>query len=224
VHNGEGGALLRQPQRCSEIFQAVTRAVTCPVTVKLRKGWDDHQVNAVEMAKRAEEAGVKAVTVHGRTVSQGFSGQADWKIIRAVKQAVSIPVFGNGDITSAEDTMAMLDYSGCDGVMIGRAALGNPWIFEQVKAGLEGRAVPPAPAPQERAAIALRHLEMLCRFKGEQAALHEIRRQAGWYLRGFPKAAQARPSIAEAATVAQLRTIILGYFNAEEYKLNQEVD
>ena len=217
VRNGEGGALLRQPQLCSAIFKAVAGAVACPVTVKLRKGWDDRLVNAVEIAGRAEDAGVEAVTVHGRTVAQGFSGKADWEIIRAVKLAVSIPVLGNGDIASADDAAAMLDYCGCDGVMIGRAALGNPWIFEQVRARLEGGPAVEPPAPQERIRTALRHLELLCRFKGDEAALREMRRQAGWYLRGFPKAALARRSLAEAATVEGLRTVMQKFINPGEY-------
>ncbi len=208
VRNGEGGALVRQPQLCSAIFKAVTGAVACPVTVKMRKGWDDHLVNAVEIARRAEDAGIAAVTVHSRTVAQRFSGKADWEIIGAVKRAVNIPVFGNGDIASADDAAAMLDCCGCDGVMIGRAALGNPWIFEQVKARLEGGPAVAPPAPQERIRTALRHLDLICQFKGDEAALPEMRRQAGWYLRGFPKAALARRSIAEAVTVEGLRKVM----------------
>lgn len=208
VRNGEGGALLRQPQRCSKIFKAVTRAVTCPVTVKLRKGWDDHRVNAVEIARRAEDAGVKAVTVHGRTVAQGFGGRADWEIIGKVKQAVRIPVFGNGDVASAEDVAEMLASCGCEGVMIGRAALGNPSIFKQVRARLEGRGPEPSPTLQERLEVFLRHLELSCNFIGETEALREMRRQAGCYLRGFPGAARARNSVVGATTVNHIRAVI----------------
>lgn len=216
LRNGDGGALLQQPKLCSAIFKEVVEAVACPVTVKLRKGWDDHLVNAVEIAGRAEAAGVKAVTVHGRTVAQGFSGKADWEIIGAVKRAVDIPVFGNGDVASPDDAVAMLDCCGCDGVMIGRAALGFPWIFEQVKARFEGRLAADSPAPQERIKMALRHLELLCKQKGGEATLSEMRRQAGWYLRGFPKAALARRSLAGVSTVSELRTVMLRYVAPKE--------
>ncbi|HPU02043.1 MAG: tRNA dihydrouridine synthase DusB [Firmicutes bacterium] len=211
VRNGEGGALMRRPQLCSDIFKAVAEAVSCPVTVKMRKGWDNQSVNVVEIARRAEEAGLAAVTVHGRTVAQGYGGKADWEIIAAVKEAVSIPVFGNGDVASADDAAAMLEQCRCDGVMIGRAALGNPWIFEQVRARLEGRPVPAPPALPERIKMALYHFHLLCRFKGEEAALPEMRRQAGWYLKGFPGAAQVRRSIAGAATAEELRRVLQKY-------------
>ncbi len=208
MQNGEGGALMRQPQLCSAIFKAVAGSVACPVTIKLRKGWDDHLVNAVEIARRAEEAGIAAVTVHGRTVAQGFSGKADWGIIKAVKSAVSIPVIGNGDIASADDALAMMESSGCDGVMIGRAALGNPWIFEQVAAGLERAPAVGPPSLRERVQTVLRHLNLLCAYKGDAAALREMRRQAGWYLKGLPGAAAARRRLATASTAEVLRAII----------------
>ncbi len=214
VHNGEGGALMRQPRLCSAIFKAVTRAVSLPVTVKMRKGWDERQVNALEIALRAAEAGVQAVTVHGRTVAQGFRGKADWGIVRAVKQAVDIPVFGNGDIRSAGDAEAALHYSGCDGVMIGRAALGNPWIFKQVKARLEDGPAAEGPGPRERVETALRHLDLLCRFMVGEGALHEMRRMAGWYLRDFPKAAQARRSLGGVSTVEEMRRVLQEYIIA----------
>jgi tRNA-dihydrouridine synthase B len=219
VRNGEGGALLRQPKRCSAIFKAVTGIVTCPVTVKLRKGWDDHLVNAVEIAERAEEAGVKAVTVHGRTVVQGLRGKADWGIVRKVKAAVGIPVFGNGDITSADNAAAMREYTGCDGVMIGRAALGNPWIFEEVKARFQGRPAVKPPAPQERVRTALRHLDLLFRFKGGDAAMYEMRRAAGWYLKGFPRAALVRRSLERVSTVEGLKRVLKNVFLQEEHYL-----
>lgn len=216
VHNGEGGALMRQPRLCSAIFKAVTRAVSLPVTVKMRKGWDERQVSAVEIALRAAEAGVRAVAIHGRTVAQGFSGKADWGIIRAVKQAVDIPVFGNGDICSADDAAAIIDYSGCDGVMIGRAALGNPWIFRQVKNGLEGGPAVEEPGPQERVETALRHLDLLCSFKGSEVALHEMRRAAGWYLKGFPGAAQVRRSLGDVSTTGEMRRVLQRFAIPEE--------
>ncbi|MGI6615013.1 MAG: tRNA dihydrouridine synthase [Dethiobacteria bacterium] len=208
VRNGEGGALLKEPGRCSEIFEAVARAVGCPVTVKLRLGWDEDRVNAVEIARRAEEAGLAGVTVHGRTVSQGFGGRADWEGIGLVKRAVGIPVIGNGDVATAGDAVAMLERCGCDGVMIGRAALGNPWIFTQARELLVGERPGPPPALQERLRVLLRHLELSLNFRGEAEALREMRCQAGRYLRGFPGAARARDSIIGATSVDRMREVI----------------
>lgn len=195
VHSGEGGALLRKPGHCSKIFEAVVQAVACPVTIKLRLGWDEKQVNAGEIARRAEDAGIGAVTVHGRTVAQGFSGKADWEAIGRVSKAVRIPVFGNGDIASAGDAAAMLERCGCDGVMIGRAALGNPWIFRQIRSQLEGKKPEPPPSLQERLAVYRRHLKLSISYRGEDGALREMRRQEARYLRGFPGAAGARNRI-----------------------------
>ncbi len=218
VRNGDGGALLRQPRLCSEIFETVVRAVTCPVTAKLRVGWDERRVNAVEIATRAEDAGIKAITVHGRTVAQGFAGRADWEIIGRVKEAVAIPVFGNGDIASAEDAAAVLARSRCDGIAIGRAALGNPWIFKQVRARLEGKKPEPLPTLPERLAVFRRHLELSCDFRGEKEALAEMRRQAGRYLRGFPGAAQLRNSLIEATSLNRLEAVIRRSLNCDNIK------
>lgn len=216
VRNGEGGALLKQPRLCSEIFKAVVEAVSCPVTAKLRAGWDESRINAVEIARRAEDAGVKALTVHGRTVAQGFSGRADWEIIARVKEAVGIPLFGNGDIASAEDAAAMLTLCNCDGIAIGRAALGNPWIFKQVRARLEGREPAPPPTLPERLEVFRRHLELSCNFRGEREALGEMRRQAGRYLRGFPGAARIRNSIVEVSSVDRLQMKIQRLLNCDK--------
>lgn len=208
VCNGEGGALLKRPELCSEIFKAVVQAVDCPVTAKLRLGWDENRVNAVEIARRAEEAGLEAVTVHGRTVSQGFGGKADWDSIGLVKKAVSIPVFGNGDIASAGDAAAMLERCGCDGIMIGRAALGNPWIFRQIREVLAGAGAGPPPTLPERLQALQRHLELSCNYKGEAEALGEMRRQVGRYLKGFPGAARMRDRTVGAASLDSLRKAI----------------
>lgn len=210
VRSGEGGALLLRPRRCSEIFKAVARAVLCPVTVKLRTGWDDCRVNVVEIAGRAEDAGLEAVAIHGRTVVQGFSGKADWETIGKVKLAVGIPVFGNGDVATAGDAAAMLAFCGCDGIMIGRAALGNPWIFKQVRARLRGKEPGRPPSMTDRLAVFGRHLELSCNFRGETGALREMRRQAGRYLRGFPGAARLRNRIMGAVSLKQLRAVIRG--------------
>lgn len=213
LRNGEGGALMLRPRLCQRIFEAVVRAVSCPVTVKLRSGWDDQRVNAVEIAARAEDAGIGAISIHGRTVIQGFDGEADWEIIGRVKRAVSIPVFGNGDVDSAEAAVAMLARCSCDGIMIGRAALGNPWIFEQIRARLQGKAPPSLPTLSERLRIFRRHLELSCDLRGGEGALREMRRQAGRYLRGFPGAAGVRDSLRGATSVDHLRAVIRELLN-----------
>ncbi len=190
--NGEGGALLREPELCSEIFKAVVKAVSCPVTVKLRKGWDEHSINAVEIASRAEDAGVKAVTVHGRTVVEGFSGRADWDIIGQVKETLTIPVIGNGDIDSPQSAEKMLSHCGCDGVMIGRAARGNPWIFKATLTWLQHRQLPEPPSVRQIVQMSLKHFTLLIALKGEAAAAREMRRHTSWYIRGLPGAASVR--------------------------------
>ena len=211
VRNGYGGALMRDPKLCSAIFEAVVRAVRCPVTVKMRKGWSESTPTAVEIAMRAEAAGIKAVTIHGRTVEQGYSGRADWEAIKAVKGAVAIPVIGNGDITSARDAKAMLEQSRCDGVMVGRAARGNPWIFREINALLAKNMTIEPPVPAEKIATALRHLDLLAALKGEKTAVMEMRRHAGWYIRGLPGAAAARQRLVKATTPAEMAETLLQF-------------
>lgn len=190
--NGSGSALMKDPEICGKIVEAVSRAVPVPVTIKIRKGWNDKSVNAVEVAKICEQAGAAAVTVHGRTREQFYSGKADLDIIADVKRAVKIPVIGNGDITSANDAAQMLEKTGCDMVMVGRGALGNPWIFMEINAWLNDLRSISAPTPAQKTAVILRHVKAMCKYKGEEIAMREARKHVGWYIKGFPKAAELR--------------------------------
>lgn len=191
VRNGDGAALMRQPHIVAEIVSAVANAVSIPVTVKMRKGWDEQSVNAVAIARLVVAAGAQAVTVHGRARSQFYTGQADWEIIRQVTDAVQIPVIGNGDVFTPQDAMRMLAETGCAGVMIARGALGNPWIFQQTAALLNGTPLT-SPSCPERIAMAKRHLKLLCDDFPEAVAVRQMRKHASWYLKGFHDAAQAR--------------------------------
>ncbi|MCX7780955.1 MAG: tRNA dihydrouridine synthase DusB [Negativicutes bacterium] len=192
VKNGEGAALMRNPRLAHAIMQKVVAAVNTPVTIKTRKGWDDNSVNAVLLARLAEDAGIAAVAVHGRTREQFYSGKADWSIIREVKASVCIPVIGNGDIRTPQDAVNMLTATGCDGIMIGRGAQGNPWIFRQVSRYLATGQVVPAPGIAERLEVLLRHLDMLVELKGEYIGIREMRRHAAWYTKGLPHSAELR--------------------------------
>lgn len=208
VKNGEGAALMREPEKAAAIVKAVVDKVKVPVTVKMRKGWDENSVNAVELARLVVEAGAAAVTVHGRTRSQFYAGKADWGIIAAVKRAVNVPVIGNGDICSPQDALAMLQETGCDGVMIGRAALGNPWIFSRTIHYLKTGELLPGPSPAEKAAMALRHLELLVKTKGEKVAVWQMRKHAAWYLKGLRGAARLREQVNRAQTWEELKKIL----------------
>ncbi len=206
--NGDGSALSKNPELAGEIVDAVVRAVDVPVTVKIRKGWNDDAVNAVEMAKIAEQSGAAAITVHGRTREQFYSGTADLDIIKAVKSAVSIPVIGNGDITDEESAKHMLDYTGCDGIMIGRGAQGNPWIFRRVIHFLEtGEKLEP-PTVAERAEKMAEHLELLVKYKGEYRGIQEARKHMAWYIKGAKGGARLRDIIMHAQTKEEMLKII----------------
>lgn len=208
VKNGDGCALMRNPALAGEIISAVCRAVSVPVTVKFRMGWDDGSVNAVEFARIAEASGAAAVTVHGRTREAFYSGKANLDIIRQVKESVTIPVIGNGDITDGTSAAKMLSETGCDGLMIGRGAQGNPWIFREILHYLKtGEALPP-PSMNERIVKALEHLDLLIKFKGEHRGVQEGRKHMSWYFKGISGGAALRNLINTANTAEEMRTII----------------
>ena len=204
VNNGEGSALMKQPKRVEQLLTGMVKAVNKPVTVKIRKGFDDDHINAVEIAKIAESCGVAAIAVHGRTRAQYYSGKADWDIIRQVKEAVSIPVIGNGDVDSPMRAKELIDQTGCDGVMIGRAAQGNPWIFRDTVHYLETGELLPPPSQEEKKAVILRHASLLQEHKGEYTAVREMRKHLAWYTAGMPRSARFRGMINTMETMEQL--------------------
>lgn len=205
VKNGEGSALLKNPELAGKIIEAMTKVTDKPVTAKIRMGWDEHSVNAVETARILEQAGAAAVAVHGRTREQYYTGKADWDIIRAVKQAVNIPVIGNGDVFSGRDAIDMMEQTGCDFVMIARGALGNPWIFAEAKALHEGSESPKVPDASQKREIIEKHFCDLLQLKGEYAAVREMRKHIGWYLKGMPGAAAMRREINQITDAQELR-------------------
>ncbi len=192
VKNGDGSALMKNPKLIGNIVKAVSSSTKKPLTIKIRKGFDDDSINALEIAKIVEENGASGLAIHGRTREQFYSGNADWDIIRKVKENVSIPIIGNGDITSPEKAKEMLDYTGCDAIMIGRAAQGNPWIFKRVVHYLETGEILEKPSINEKIDIAINHLHMLVEYKGEYIGIREMRKHLGWYIKGMPKSSEMR--------------------------------
>lgn len=214
VNNGDGSALMKNPLLAGEIIEKTARAIQKPVTVKIRKGFDEEHINAVEMAHIAQEAGAAAIAVHGRTREQYYSGKADWEIIRKVKEAVKIPVIGNGDVWTPQDAIDMRKQTGCDGVMIGRGAQGNPWIFKQILHYEQTGELLEKPSPQEVTEMILSHAKMQMEFKGEYIGMREIRKHAAWYTAGYKNSAKLRGKINETETYEELKELLSHLGNA----------
>ena len=208
VGNGEGSALMKDPARVEAIVSSVARSIRKPVTVKIRKGFDEAHVNAVEIARIAEASGAAAIAVHGRTREQYYSGKADWDIIRQVKEAVSVPVIGNGDVTDPASAMAMLEQTGCDGIMIGRGARGNPWIFHRILTWMETGEDPGRPGTDELCRMILRHARMLQDYKGAYTGIREMRKHVAWYTAGYPYSARLRAAVNEMTELDQLEELL----------------
>ena len=195
IKNGDGSALMRNPKLAAEVLTAVVKNSEKPVTLKIRKGWDDDSVNAVEIAKIAEECGISALAIHGRTREQFYSGKADWDIIAEIKQAINIPVIGNGDVFEVEDAVNMLEKTKCDAIMIGRGAQGNPWIFNRINHYMKTGEILPEPTLEEKITTAIRHMNLAVAEHGDYVAVREMRKHIGWYLKGLKNSAKYRDQI-----------------------------
>lgn len=211
VNNGDGSALMKNPALAGKIIEVVAKAVNIPVTVKFRKGWDDEHINACEFARIAQESGAAAVTVHGRTRMQFYSGKADWNIIKEIKSRLSIPVIGNGDIFSAYDAKNMLEETGCDGIMVARGCEGNPFIFTQIKELLNDGSVEFNPSAEDKIECALKHAELLAKYKGENRGIKEARKHMAWYIKGMPNSGGIKEEIFKASDLDKMRQVLLEY-------------
>ncbi len=216
VKNGEGSALMLDPQKVYDIVYETAKAIRKPVTVKIRKGFDDDHVNAVQIAKIIEQAGAAAVAVHGRTRQQYYSGEADWDIIRQVKEAVSIPVIGNGDVKDGASALSMREQTGCDAVMIGRAAQGNPWIFGEILSYEKTGVTPNRPSPSEIREMMLRHARMQIQYKGEALGIRQMRKHVGWYTKGLKGAASLRRRINQVSSYEELENLLMEAIPTDE--------
>lgn len=223
VNNGDGCALMKKPDLVGKIIAAVVEGVKIPVTVKIRKGWDEGNANAIEIASIAQENGAKAITVHGRTREQFYSGKADWEIIRKVKKEVTIPVIGNGDIFTPQDAKNMMEETGCDGVMIGRGAQGNPWIFERTIEYLKSGAILPEPSVKEKVNMILEHMDKLIELKGEYVGIKEMRKHIVWYLKGLPNSSRLKNQVFNITQRGKIEKLLREYMNSS-YKMLIEIE
>lgn len=213
VKNGDGSALMRNPKLAGQVLDQVVKNSKKPVTLKIRKGWDDNSVNALEIAKIAEDCGICAITIHGRTREQYYSGQADWDIIGEVKSQLSIPVIGNGDVTSVEDAIRIKDHTGCDAIMIGRGAQGNPWIFKRIDHYMKTGQLLDPPSKDEKIDIAIKHMDLAIKEHGEYVAVREMRKHIGWYLKGMKHSARFRDQINHMVTAKEVIDTLNQYRN-----------
>lgn len=213
VKNGDGSALMRNPKLAGQVLDQVVKNSKKPVTLKIRKGWDDNSVNALEIAKIAEDCGICAITIHGRTREQYYSGQADWDIIGEVKSKISIPVIGNGDVTSVEDAIRIKDHAGCDAIMIGRGAQGNPWIFKRIDHYMKTGQLLDPPSKDEKIDIAIKHMDLAIKEHGEYVAVREMRKHIGWYLKGMKHSARFRDQINHMVTAKEVIDTLNQYRN-----------